>query len=329
MPDWNTIEENLRDYEVVKKMAHVIFGVYLWEWLSSLPFEWDFVTGRKKIRWPLIFYLINRYSLLVFLVLQLTMFDAPSDRPFNCGKIYQIGYLFGQVALVTASINLTVRTIAIWSNIYVTAGLGLIVLANCVLVSVEIYYSTAMWIPGIGCVPNAPYQVDMWLRASFIYSVAFNLLVLALNLYKLSVGMGSFGPTQPQLYINPLKGTSRIAQLIFTQGLIYFFIAFLTDLVSIVFLTLKLNIAMSTIAVSPTLVISSIAACRSVRTLANFHHNNQPTYVLSVFQTPRQSNPAMSMNDECMIQTKSAHEGVIVHMETITTIDAGRRKSFV
>lgn len=66
----------------------------------------------------------------------------------------------------------------------------------------------AIWIPGQGCTIT---QTDSkLLAATFIYSMAFDLLVLILTAYKL-------------LY--PATGRSRLVELIFNDGLIFFVIA--------------------------------------------------------------------------------------------------------
>lgn len=66
----------------------------------------------------------------------------------------------------------------------------------------------AAWVPEQGCVIT---QTDNKLLAiTFIYSMAFDFLVLMLTAYKL---------------LNPTGGRSRLVELIFNDGLIYFVIA--------------------------------------------------------------------------------------------------------
>jgi hypothetical protein len=33
---------------------HAIIGLYLWEFVTSLDFEWDLITRRKSFKWPLV-----------------------------------------------------------------------------------------------------------------------------------------------------------------------------------------------------------------------------------------------------------------------------------
>lgn len=54
------------------------------------------------------------------------------------------------------------------------------------------------------------------LAATFVYSMCFDLVVLLLNVYKL-LGINS---------VDPGFGSTRIAKLIFEDGLIFFIIAY-------------------------------------------------------------------------------------------------------
>lgn len=73
----------------------------------------------------------------------------------------------------------------------------------------------ATWIPGAGCVILSTHNTV--LAATFIYSMCFDLIVLILNIYKLLGINAKHG--------NGL-GTSRLAKMIFEDGLIFFFIAY-------------------------------------------------------------------------------------------------------
>lgn len=75
----------------------------------------------------------------------------------------------------------------------------------------------AKWVPGIGCVITS--TNNKILAAIFIYSMCFDLIVLLLNMYKL-IGI-HWNPTTKQKLVQ-----SRLSQMIFSDGLIFFFIAY-------------------------------------------------------------------------------------------------------
>lgn len=77
----------------------------------------------------------------------------------------------------------------------------------------------AAWVPNQGCVIT---QTDnTLLAATFVYSMCFDFFVLSLTAYKL------VRPTQR-------SEQSRLVRLIFGDGLIFFIIAFLANLLATV-----------------------------------------------------------------------------------------------
>lgn len=73
-----------------------------------------------------------------------------------------------------------------------------------------------MWVPETGCVITE--TRNHILAAIFIYSMIFDLIVLLLNTYKLSGARSG------------MLRTSRLAKMIFTDGLIYFILACVSSL---------------------------------------------------------------------------------------------------
>jgi len=88
----------------------------------------------------------------------------------------------------------------------------------------------AEWVPGTGCVITK--TNNTMLAATFIYSMAFDLIVLLLNAYKLlgisqmkvKGGKGEKGGSENAV-AKGLMVSSRLGKMIFADGLIFFFIA--------------------------------------------------------------------------------------------------------
>ncbi|EEB86675.1 hypothetical protein MPER_16286, partial [Moniliophthora perniciosa FA553] len=93
--------------------------------------------------------------------------------------------------------------------------------------------------------------------------MCFDLIVFLLNAYKLFLRRGNTNA----------MGESRLGKMIFGDGLIYFFIAFLANLIATVFMLLRLNPIMSVIFNVPAVIASTICATRAVRRLNNFKNN--------------------------------------------------------
>lgn len=118
----------------------------------------------------------------------------------------------------------------------------------------------AEWIPGAGCsIVNTD---NTMLAATFIYSMCFDFTVLVLTAWKLAW---------------PVKRSdrTRLVNLIFQDGLIFFFIAFVANLIATVsiiienrriysdirlqvFMLLNLNAVMSIIANVPAAIASTV-----------------------------------------------------------------------
>ncbi|PBK67443.1 hypothetical protein ARMSODRAFT_888799 [Armillaria solidipes] len=256
MPDWKSQSEIILDNEVFIKLMHVLLGVYVWEFFVSISFDWDFMSGRKKFRWPMIFYFCNRYLLLFALVGIAIALNITQE--VNCQALYTFNQLAGNAAVGLASINLSLRTIAVYaqSKILIVA-LIIVILGHWSLILQGVLVK-AEWIPETEtCVITSANNTV--LAATFIYSMVFDFVILMLNTYKL---VGRRGPS----------GGSQLTRMLFSDGLVYFIIAFLSNLIATVFMCLNLNAIMSVIFNVPAAIGSTIVACRAVRRLNKFYH---------------------------------------------------------
>ncbi|KIJ92967.1 hypothetical protein K443DRAFT_684893 [Laccaria amethystina LaAM-08-1] len=265
MPDWKSPAELQKDAAALIKLIHVLVGVYVYEWFLSLNFDFSFLLGRRKFRWPMIFYFANRYLLLFALVGIIISMNVTSK--VDCQALYTFNQIAANAAMGLASINLSIRTLAIWSqNKYIICFLVLIILGHWSLILQGIQLK-ATWVDGVGCAITRTNNTI--LAAIFIYSMCFDLIVLLLNTYKL---LGINDKTAN------LLGRSRLAQMIFEDGLIFFIIAFLANLCATVFMLLNLNQIMTIFFNIPAVIASSVVACRAVRRLTNFTNSGLEVY---------------------------------------------------
>ncbi|KAF8918616.1 hypothetical protein CPB85DRAFT_1430319 [Mucidula mucida] len=248
MVDWQSPEEVLQDGVFFGRFMHVLLGIYVWEWFTSLKFDWEHFSGRRPFRWPLIFYFLNRYCLLFALI----------GMEINCQALYTYNQVLGNAAIGLASINLSLRTIAVWSrSIYIVVPVIMVILGHWSLLLHGVLLK-ATWVPGQGCVIT---ETDNKLLAiTFIYGMAFDFTVLMLTAWKLVFS----APSAVRI------GRSMLVTLIFGDGLIYFVVAFLSNLLATIFMLLNLNAVMSIIANVPAAVASTIVACRAVRRLCKY-----------------------------------------------------------
>ncbi|KAA1472438.1 hypothetical protein DENSPDRAFT_181446 [Dentipellis sp. KUC8613] len=311
MVDWSSPAELAHDADAFGKFMHALLGLYIWEWFTSLEFEWSFLSGKRRFRWPLIFYFIGRYSLLMALVGIAIALNVQTE--VNCQALYTFNQCMGNFAIGMACINLSIRTIAIWSQkLYIVIPLVVIILGHWSLLLHGILL-TAAWVPGQGCVITS--ADNKLLSATFIYSMCFDFIVMALTAYKLA-------------YESTAR--SRLVQMIFGDGLVYFFIAFLANLTATIFMSLNLNPVMVVIANVPAATTSTIVACRVVRRLTNF-----TTPAAEMFSSTSNSTHAKKAgNTQLNVSVgKVPQQGVHVQMSTFSVTQnegddtSGRLKS--
>jgi len=303
MVNWQSQQELIKDSNAFDRLMHALLGLYIWEFVTSLSFDWDFVVGRKKFRWPMVFYFANRYFLLFALIGIAIALNV--TEPVNCQALYTYNQVFGNAAIGLASINLSLRTVAVWSQSkYMIVGLALVIMGHWSLLLHGLLIK-AEWIPGSGCaITNTD---NTMLAATFIYSMCFDFTVLVLTAWKLA------WPTKR-------SEQSRLVSLIFGDGLIFFFIAFMANLIATVFMLLNLNAVMSIIANVPAAIASTIVACRAVRRLTNYTSqgaevfNSTSASTLAFNRTRRDRNgPGFSVSEKKL-------GGVHVQMETFASV---------
>ncbi|KAF8838785.1 hypothetical protein BDN67DRAFT_906753 [Paxillus ammoniavirescens] len=257
MPNWKSSSELVTDSLIFTKLLHALMGLYAWEFIMSLDFEWAILTGKKRFRWPLIFYFAGRYLMLFAMIGALIGVDTPVE--IDCQALYVFNQLAGNAAVGLASINLSLRTIAVWSkNKWIINILVLIILGHWAIILQSIPLS-ATWVPGVGCSiaesnPTIP-------AATFIYSMCFDFVVLCLTAYKLAWNPRRTGSSALH---------TKLVRMIFTDGLVYFIIAFLANLTAAIFMILDLNAVMSVFFNPPAAIAATIVSSWAVRRLYNF-----------------------------------------------------------
>ncbi|KAG0706947.1 hypothetical protein DFH29DRAFT_797532, partial [Suillus ampliporus] len=74
------------------------------EFVGSLDFDWQFISGKRLFRWPLMFYFSGRYSLLFGLI---GTYRYRTQHEVNCQALYTFNQVFGNTAIGLASIDLS------------------------------------------------------------------------------------------------------------------------------------------------------------------------------------------------------------------------------
>ncbi|KAJ3985848.1 hypothetical protein F5890DRAFT_1473459 [Lentinula detonsa] len=283
MPDWKSEAEITKDGGNVVKWRY--FTPDLWEWFTSLDFDWDYIRGKRQFRWPLIFYFLNRYCLLFALVGIAIALNVTTE--INCQALYTFNQCVGNAAIGLASINFSLRTMAVWSQKwYIVMPLILLILGQWSLLLHGILLK-ASYDPVAGCVIV---ETDSrLLLAGFTYTMCFDFVVLSLTAWKLVINAPS----------SKVMGRSRLVVLIFGDGLIYFIIAFLSNL------------------------LATIVACRAVRRLALFTSSGPEMFASTQASTLAFRSNTTPSTRPPRLNTTLKSEGVHVQMETFESPSSG------
>ncbi|KAG9047061.1 hypothetical protein FS837_003147 [Tulasnella sp. UAMH 9824] len=268
--DWTSPAEIQKDMAIYAKFTLVLAGIAAWDFLSTLPFDWSIISGKRKWRWPMALYFIARICMILHIFAYAVNLNAMSRIP--CIQVVWISKVTDAIGTPLASGILLLRTVAVWhQKKRVWIPLVCMLLVQIVLWLQTFRYSKSEWSDqrhGCVVVKTAPNPL---LVAVFSYTMAFDFVIMALCSYRLFKA----------------RSTSPISNLLFRDGIVYFAAAFGANLVQSVLGALALNPVMNIFALPFALVVSVIAATavfRNVFTLydgfasgATSNSNSRPT----------------------------------------------------
>ncbi|KAH9954859.1 hypothetical protein BC827DRAFT_923099 [Russula dissimulans] len=128
------------DSLAVVKIWHTILGLFIWEFITNLDYEWSVIRGHRPYRWTIWLYSLTRMTALVGLTTNVLGADA--SRPINCQLWITFTLIFAYTAVATASLLIAIRVIAIWNR-------------NKIVYAIAI----AAWVANVSCMLRAIVEV--------------------------------------------------------------------------------------------------------------------------------------------------------------------------
>ncbi|KAK7684952.1 hypothetical protein QCA50_011787 [Cerrena zonata] len=238
--------------EILFRVIHFAAGLYLWEWFISLDFEWSFITRKRRFRWPMLFYFLNRYTYLAALICLLYAETSAFTVKVDCNALFNFIQISGNMAVGFASLNLSMRAVVLWSNNkYVIALLAAFSIAQWGLIcrAGELQHD---WILGQGCTNLRTNNKIM--AATYSVSTVLDIVVIILSYWKLRI-------------LSKVTQNSKLTTMLFRDGLIYFIVALLGNICVVVLEILNLDPLWDVMLNIPTVAVITIAATRAVRNL--------------------------------------------------------------
>ncbi|KAH9993250.1 hypothetical protein BJV77DRAFT_999543 [Russula vinacea] len=234
------------------KLLHVMGGLYIWEYFTTIWFEWQIITGRRRCRWTIWLYSGCRLAALLAMILVFVGFDAV--QPLDC-KVWLISvYFFAYLAFVFASALIVLRIVAIWERNLIVITIAISAwFVNIVIYIRSMARADAMWDPAANtCIilhtQRSVEPVTITLVEDFI------LLALMLS------GLRRYGEA----------GMFGLWRFLYYQGLFWLALVTVAEIPPTVFILLDLNDYLNLMFQVPELIMMAVGASRIYRCLADY-----------------------------------------------------------
>lgn len=155
-------------------------GMFIWEWLVSISFEFDYYCRHRRWTPAFIIYLVGRYSAVLNLVLdQIAFHYTTSD--INCQLLKDWIGIAGAFAITASTLIFVGRACAIWSwkkTVYIPLfTLTLCTLAGCLA---NLKWLHTEYIPDAGCGIT---KVDIGFSVSNAMAITVDVVTLIALVY--------------------------------------------------------------------------------------------------------------------------------------------------
>ncbi|KAI0287060.1 hypothetical protein BC826DRAFT_77286 [Russula brevipes] len=254
MTDFRDPAAIARDWKTMVKFWHTMDGLYVWEFLTTLSYEWSVIRRRRPYRWPIWIYSLTRMFALLAVFVDLATFDIATF--VSCHATFITQFVFSYLSLAAASLLILLRILAIWNrNKVVVAIAAIIWLTNGAFLIQGSVQFRAMWVSDRdGCAILDINGLKHIVVAAFVTDTVL-LFIMFLGLLR----MGLYG-----------SDTLTLGRLMWKQGVLWVLLAVIIEVPPTVFVCLNLNDPLTMMFLKPWMISMSIAATRMHRALTNF-----------------------------------------------------------
>jgi len=285
----------LETYGYFLKLFHVFGGVYIWEFIINVDFEWQVYKGKRPWRWSLIVYIVTRGLALTTFILAFVGFNL--TREFDCEVWFHFLVTTGWSAEAFASLLLVLRGVAIWGrDLRIVALAGSLWLANLGGVFYAITRSHAQWSPAFRtCAITDTVEFKWSLVINFIEDFGLLGIMIAGVLHK--------------------RGATELWDMLYFQSLFWILAAILAKLPTLILCFRNINDSWNLMFQLPHLVLMVIASTRAYRDLFQYitkgNQNSRPSYRRN--ESPRTCSVPPSGRDVEITVTKAIECDVELH----------------
>ncbi|KAG8981257.1 hypothetical protein FRC05_004159 [Tulasnella sp. 425] len=252
--NWYDPAEMAKESAIYARFVLVLAGIAAWDVLRTLPFDLSIIRGKRKWRWPMLLYFANRIFMLIHIFAYCVNLNAITE--IDCDTVVWLSKITDFLGTCTSSIILALRTIAVWHRIKrVWIPLATLCVVQVVLWCLTMQYSKSVWnsqrkVCQILSTSPVPLLIGVW---GFTMTLDFTIMVLcSVRLWRARTSGG-------------------ISGLLLRDGMAYFLVTFIVNLVQTVLAGLSLNPIMNIIVLPMTLVVSVIASTTVFRNVFTLH----------------------------------------------------------
>ncbi|KAH9985091.1 hypothetical protein BJV77DRAFT_1071623 [Russula vinacea] len=314
-----------QDQLTLVKFWHATGGLYIWDFVTTLNYEWRVIRGDLPYRWTIWIYSVARVSALVGLILCLSSMDVATqincqpwilfafvdvflpvcDRRFaiDCSSHVCLHLQSHFAAIFSNQALIDAASIAIWNRNKVVVALTIMVWGMSIGFHLQnVVRLRYAWDPTEhACEPvKADYSV-LGLIPTMIADIALFLIILA------------------GLFALRSRGGGTLAHLLWKQGVIWLALGAIAEVPPLVFTVLHMNDQLHSMFETPAVIIMTIAATRMHRSLVNFAsvssdvaHDN-PQLSSLVFSKTKRTDTAPTALDRIEVTVQTAVTAIEQH----------------
>ncbi|KAI0256382.1 hypothetical protein BJV78DRAFT_1278883 [Lactifluus subvellereus] len=250
MTNWHDPVRVVADYIALIEFVHVLGGLYIWEIVLNLDYEYSIIMGKRKLTRTFPLYLGCRWCPLFVITGHFVGSDISHE--INCQALVLMIFTFGYLSFLFSSALIVLRICALWEyNKAVIALASASWLANTASYIYSGVTSRGYWTGSICAIQHTEHT-----KISIFSTFITDLILLALMLIGL-------------LRWQEARQRGGIWWLLYTQGLAWVVILTLAEVPPVVFIILDLNDPMNLMFLTPGLIIMSLGASRMYRGLAD------------------------------------------------------------
>lgn len=245
-----------QDYSAVAKFWHAVAGVYFWEIITTLDYEWGVIRRHRPYRWPIWIYSTTRIATVISLAIILYEVDVSESTPYDCEVKAILQFSFGYLSIATSSLLIVLRIFVIWNTKKIIVAIATGVLGiNVIFLIQGIVRIRAVWHPLMTICSVVNRHIP---ELNIFVTLATDIILLLI----MSLGLLRLG-------FHERSGVSGLGHLLWKQGLIWFLVATIAEALPAVFIALNLSDPFHYMFLPPSMVTLSIAATRIHRVLVD------------------------------------------------------------